>query len=401
MNIYKKIVILLLLTTSLSSCFLINPVEFPEVVISITDLQDKTVSISWPLPNDNRLGTVRFDVYINNNLVGRDQTTNTYTFVNLNPNTNYSISVIGKSNNYGNSDPALSSFTTKKEYIAIPDPKFESYLINQNLDTELIQNGKIFKEDAEKIISLNIQDLGINNLDGIQFFTKLEFLNCSKNNITLLNLNSNLTLKELYCSSNLLNSIILTNSKLITLDVSNNLLTNLSLGNLINLEVLKFNENQVSTISFANLTKLKSVACQSNKLSNLNFSPNTQLVDLNADNNLINSLNITQNLLLKNISVNNNLLTSLSLNSLNGLESLLCSFNNLSNLGLENKPMLKNLGCKNNQLTSLNLKSNPLLSILNCQNNPNLRTVCVSNIQNAINNFEWIIDSTMTYSLCN
>lgn len=64
--------------------------------------------------------------------------------------------------------------------------------------------------DVNKITSLDVKASGISDLSGIEYFTSLDYLNCSNNNLTRLDISKNTKLNCLDC----------TNNKLTTLDVS-------------------------------------------------------------------------------------------------------------------------------------------------------------------------------------
>lgn len=104
----------------------------------------------------------------------------------------------------------------------IPDPNFEQALIDLGIDSDGIINGQVFTADIENVISLDVQEKGIQDLTGIQDFMVLEYLNVDNNYISNLNVSSLANLKALFCFQN----------NLTTLDVSNNiLLEEISCGN--------------------------------------------------------------------------------------------------------------------------------------------------------------------------
>ena len=113
---------------------------------------------------------------------------------------------------------------------------------------------KTFDTDDDNILSdteiaavkkIDCKGRAITNLKGIEYFTALEYLYCSKNELTALDLRQNTELKELNCSTNLLTA----------LDLSQN----------------------------PNLTR---VICSENALTALNLSSNSKLTDLNASGNI-------------------------------------------------------------------------------------------------------------------
>ena len=66
-----------------------------------------------------------------------------------------------------------------------PDANFRSYLLS------LYPNGYLTQSDINSRKSFSLQNKGISNLQGIQYFTALEELRCYNNSITTLNLSQN------------------------------------------------------------------------------------------------------------------------------------------------------------------------------------------------------------------
>ena len=62
------------------------------------------------------------------------------------------------------------------------DVLFLNYLSDQY--SNLVVNGVINISEASLITDLNLDDLGLNNIDGIEYFTNLESLSCKNNNLT-------------------------------------------------------------------------------------------------------------------------------------------------------------------------------------------------------------------------
>ena len=93
--------------------------------------------------------------------------------------------------------------------------------------------------------TIDVSGCYISDLTGIQYFTNLEELNCSYNQIESLNLQQNTKLKILNCSNNLLTRLVQGNEGLEEVDCSNN----------------KINELMLYALT------LKSVDCYNNELT--------------------------------------------------------------------------------------------------------------------------------------
>jgi len=223
--------------------------------------------------------------------------------------------------------------------VNIVDANFKNYLIanpliNTNGDSEIqITEANSFSGQ------IDCSSLNISNLTGIEAFVNLTQLNCAYNQLTNLNLNSNIEITHLTCSHNMLSD----------LDVSNHF-------------------------------KLAHLYCNNNQITNLNVSNDT---------------------LLGQVSCSNNLLTNLDVSSNRSLWLLFCLSNQLNSLDLSHNPHLYGFKCNNNQLSSLNLHNgnNSIINSVNfdIRNNPPLYCIEVDNAIFSTSN--WTnIDSTMHFS---
>ena len=272
--------------------------------------------------------------------------------------------------------------------IYIPDENFKTLLL---ATCDANNDGEISAEEAEEITSLDISATipQITSLEGIEYFTNLETLDCSYNRIGSLNLTGNTKLKELLASSNLLESVALP-SPITTLDLSNNKLstvdvskmkeltslnvTNNKLGSL-NLsqnkqltEVLCLN-NQLTSLDVSNLAKLAELNCSKNQISRLDLSENTNLTSLDASKNVLTFLDVTACGELMELSCSENQLTKLYVSGLSKIKTLDCSDNSLTEINLTGCETVTSLDCSNNALTSMNIVPIKALQSLDCSNN--------------------------------
>lgn len=297
--------------------------------------------------------------------------------------------------------------TTKAQYVNIPDTNFRNFLVakypacfnaSKQMDTTC--------GDVAWEYNLDCANLGLKNLDGIQYFKSLFILNCSNNELVTLpslcdlirNLDCSknklntlpilpIALKSLVCDYNKLTNIISLPSYLAYLSCTNNQLTNLpALPN--NLRTLLCNNNQLSTMPSLPST-LDILNCSYNQLNNLSALPDT-LRTLNCSHNFLINLppfssdledvDCSYNQLVTLSTFNNSLFTLNCTNNQlsvlpplpNSLSSLYCQFNQLNNLpdlptsliflvcnnnNLQKLPALHKglhfLYCNNNKLTSL------------------------------------------------
>lgn len=160
--------------------------------------------------------------------------------------------------------------TTRTE-VNIPDTNFEQALIDLGIDTDGL-NGSILVEDAEAVITLDVGNKNIDDLQGIEAFLNLKTLKCVDNNLTNLDLGAN--------------------TKLFQLFASNNQLTHVNLQNSAELFYVNVSNNQLTSFDTSNLTALGSLFCFSNAIEALDLSSNNALTTINCHSNSLTSLNV-------------------------------------------------------------------------------------------------------------
>ena len=122
----------------------------------------------------------------------------------------------------------------------IPDTNFEYKLINLGYDN--ILDGKTSTNNINIVTFLDVRGWGISDLTGIEAFTSLTDLDCSYNQLTSLNVNSNTDLTVLNCSSNQINGLQLNfNTALTSLNCEDNQLISLDIRNENNTNIFIFN----------------------------------------------------------------------------------------------------------------------------------------------------------------
>ena len=177
--------------------------------------------------------------------------------------------------------------------VTIPDANFKTYLIGQNLintngDTEIqVSEANAFTG------TINCSSKNISDLTGIEAFINIKVLECSRNQITSLDVSNCVKMIWLFCTSNQLTSI----------DVSGAL----------SLEGFFCRFNQLTNIDVSNNLLLEGFHCGNNQLSSIDVSNNIKLAYFEAANNQITSIDLSTNSDLTQIVINNNQLTSLNL----------------------------------------------------------------------------------------
>ncbi|KAK3604987.1 hypothetical protein CHS0354_000652 [Potamilus streckersoni] len=162
--------------------------------------------------------------------------------------------------------------------------------------------------------SINVYNLGISSLKGIEYFVKLEELNCYQNKLTSLDVSKNVGLREFYCNQNLLQN----------LDVSKNVL----------LTVLNCSNNQLKILDVSRNQYLGIFLCERNQLTSLNVSSNFRMAELICSDNLLPTLNVRGVENLRKLVCSNNQLQTLDVSQNVYLTKLFCDSNNLESLDL-------------------------------------------------------------------
>jgi Leucine-rich repeat (LRR) protein len=304
--------------------------------------------------------------------------------------------------------------------VTIPDANFKAALVNNsiintNMDADIqISEASVFNG------AINVSQLNITDLTGIEVFVLLDSLDCSRNQIAGLDVSSNLALTYLNCSGNMeswstpqdgdpfdfddvfiyyLDTLnVSANAALTTLICNHNGLLGLNTSGLTSLTYLDCSDNQrlvaldpwtVVTISILTFDFLSNVAliyldCGRNELPSLDVSGNTLLNYLDCSWNKLPNLDVSGNTFLTTLNCRYNSLTSLNVSVNTELTNLDCRSNSvigfspegwqvsmpsLQNLNVSANLALTTLNCGYNSLTSLNVSACTALITLDCSMN--------------------------------
>ena len=279
--------------------------------------------------------------------------------------------VVKEGSSLANLPYAVTSKEPAVEGIAInetnfPDANFRSYLLEQSYGSD----GVITDEEIAGITELYVSSKDIQSLKGIEFFTALTELSCSRNPLTALDVSKNTALTELSCSRNQLTALdVSKNTALTTLSCYSNQLTALNVSGCTALTELHCHYNQLTSLDVSKNTALTWLECNNNKLTALNVSKNTVLTWLDCSDNQLTTLDVSGCTALTGLSCSNNQLTTLDVSKNTALTNLFCYSNLLTALDLSNNTALTELHCSNNQLTTLDVSKNTALTSLDCSSN--------------------------------
>ena len=266
--------------------------------------------------------------------------------------------------NFSGNIDAQTQFSSNCHYdeTYIPDTIFEAYLETHDANGNIVAVGNgnsmgngvsgdhyVTTANINSVTNLNVSNLGISDLTGIQDFTALTHLNAGDNSLSSININ--------------------TNTHLTVLQLYNNSLTSIDVSALTSLEEIYVNNNSLTALDVTASTNMKKIYCYNNQITgnNLKFFYETiSLTHLLCQNNQITNLELANTYVvgyweIDNLDCSNNQITEIDLSAYQ-FTSLNCSNNNLTLLNV-----------KNNSNTYLNVTS------FNCLNNPNLTCIEVDN----------------------
>lgn len=252
--------------------------------------------------------------------------------------------------------------------VAIPDANFKAALIADGVDTN--NDGEIQVSEAESRIEINVSSRGISSLEGISSFINLIKLDCSRNNLTSIDVSQLSSLQTFHCNVNQLALIDISALPLLrTLDCSSNKLTYLDVSQSSFLELLNCSENQLTALNISQISSLQTLNCYNNQLTVLDVSQLSSLETFNCSQNQFTSLDVSQLSSLKTFYCGGNQLTSLDVSQLVSLENFYCNHNLLTSINLPQPSSLIDFRCNVNQLTSLDISQLLALQTLSCDSN--------------------------------
>ena len=285
--------------------------------------------------------------------------------------------------------------------VEFEDAEFGRYCL-EHFDDD--GDGRIIGREVRDIREMNVSELGITSLSGIEAFENLEVLYCSDNELSSLDLRQNKKLKILDCNDNPLTSLDVSGfTSLQSLYCfSTNLMTSLNASGCTSLQDLGFGIMSVANINLSGCTNLKIDFWQSAavyakfetidisdcpgvqrmmlsvmpQLTSVDVSGCTNLQFLNTNQCNLTTLDVSGCTSLQTLQCLDNPLTNLDVSGCINLQNLIITeydyaagICNLTSLDLSDCSALQTLNCRNNQLTDLDLSNCPALYELNCGGN--------------------------------
>ncbi|WP_179352012.1 DUF7619 domain-containing protein [Winogradskyella vidalii] len=280
----------------------------------------------------------------------------------------------------------VTTLCLQAQTVNIPDNRFKSMVVNDFIANYDGSSGFSFKVDtngdgeiqiseAEAVIGLYLGNIGndikISDLEGLQYFINLKYLNIENNDITTIDTDVFPELETLYVTNNLLTELdVSANNNLITLNCQFNQISNLTPNP--NIEYLYCSTNEITTLDITNNSNLIELGCSGNLLSSLDISNNTNLTFLVCAGNQFTDLDLSNNIMLEELVCNSNQLSTLDTSNLINLSLFWCGYNELTAIDVSNNLNLTSFNCQNNQLTSLDISNNQHIEYFNFNDNPEL-----------------------------
>ena len=298
--------------------------------------------------------------------------------------------------------------------IDFDDPSFKASIVDEYDDNF---DGEIDYLEAENVTNINCSNRNIYSLGGIEHFTNLKSLNCSRNFLQEINLSSLSKLTTLHCFDNPIESLILdgcisltamtiidatinsisqkavningynnsdkfnfsaigagftdfsfiNSSTIETLVIAGDYSKSLKIYDVpnvaelnvskMNVEVMDLHNLNLSSLDLTQNTNLKELYLQNNKLTSINLTKNTQLTKLNLSDNKLQSVNLRQNTLLTDLLLNNNI--------------------SITNLNIDNNLLLTTLEAEGLSISAIDLSQHSSLKEVKLRNNPQLRSMVI------------------------
>ena len=269
-------------------------------------------------------------------------------------------------------DNSASYHTTCVAYTYVPDNNFETALVSYD---DIASDNYVPTANIQNLITLDVSNLNISDLTGIEDFISLETLNCSTNKLFNLDMSNQPSLKTLNFSSNSLVDLTLKNA-------ANAAFINMDARNNPKLSCIKV-DNVAAASGKANWFKDATATYNLNCISNKTYIPDDNfeaaLIELGFDKGALDNYVVTDSInTIQILDISNrNIFDLTGIANFVALDSLNCSDNKLNSIDISANVNLKNLDCRGNYLTNLDVQSNTLLIRLLCGDN-NLSVLDVS-----------------------
>ncbi|CAL2082445.1 conserved hypothetical protein [Tenacibaculum sp. 190524A05c] len=277
-------------------------------------------------------------------------------------------------------DDTASFSDTYCRYTAIPDSIFEARLEALGYD-DISGDGQVPTKLIEVVTSLNLNDIGISDLTGIEDFTALVTLNARGNNFTTIDVSNNILLETLTVNTNNLTTIdVSKNVALRILNLGTNLFTSVDVSKNVNLRDLFVQGNSgLTSLDLSNNTQLQNLYTTNTNIASLDISLNSNLKTLEVYKTPIANIDLSNNPDITTLRIDETNITEIDLSNNVNIETLRVNDTGIETLDLSKLTSLEKLWAHDTSLNYLNVKNGNNTNVLTfrIENNPNLTCAIV------------------------
>ena len=214
-----------------------------------------------------------------------------------------------------------------------PDEGFRQY-VKDKFDTN--KDDTLSADEIAEAKEISVEGKPITSFKGIEYFTALTNLECSRTKLTSLDTSHNKKLGYLRCNyiPDLTTLNVSQNTELKDLYCNDNALADLNLTNNSALETLECGDNELTTLDLSKNTELKYFGCFNSKLSSLDLTNNTNLEELYFCGNNVSNIDVSENTKLKVLHLFGNQLITLDTSKNSNLQRLWVYTNPLTSMYL-------------------------------------------------------------------
>lgn len=247
------------------------------------------------------------------------------------------------------------------------DTNFKNILLS-NVEINTNNDDEIQLTEAQAFSGkLDLTNIDIADLTGLEAFVSLTELNYWSNIATDLDVSPNISLERLRCGN--LNSLVLGNNealRYVFTDLNN--FTHLTVDNSYLDSLFCWHNNGPLSVDVSTATALTYLSLNDNLISALDVSALPNLRTLYCDVNSISELNLSNNPMLEYLECKINPLSSLDLSANSNLTYIGCGHTQLTSLDVSQNTMLEKIVCYDTYLTFLDISANENLVWLDCYN---------------------------------
>jgi hypothetical protein len=257
-------------------------------------------------------------------------------------------------NEDANCDDGSCNYCINNDCTYVPDDNFEAYLEANGMGDGIAFNDYVTTSNINGVTHLVVDNIGANDMTGIEDFISLTSLEVEANYLSNLDLSNNTALTYLNLSHHTLSE----------LDLSNNTAL---VSLVLNGDMDEF--SQLTSLDVSMLTDLISLTCTHSSISDIDLSNNTALTYLDCYGNPITSINLSNNTALTYLSCGETAITGIDLSNNTALTFLYCGMSPITNLNLTQNFALTTLSCQSTLLINLDLSNNINLSSFYAESN--------------------------------